>query len=77
MEFCQSGNVGTCEKLFNKRLNFCLQKADKRHLESKVNKNLFDSTTDELNRMITDLLQKLCGHVSTSQVSHHSFVPGF
>ena len=42
-----------------------LQKADKRHLDTKVNRNLFDSTTDELNKMIADLLRKLGGQVSS------------
>ena len=36
-----------------------LQKADKRQLEGKVNRSLFDSTTDELNKMIQDILNKL------------------
>ncbi len=59
----------TCTKTFN----YCLviacklprfQKADKRHLDGKVNRSLFDSTCDELNKMINDILQKLLGHVS-------------
>ncbi|XP_059163883.1 uncharacterized protein C16orf96 homolog [Physella acuta] len=38
-----------------------IEKADKRQLESKVNHSLFDSTTNELNRMIRDILEKLNG----------------
>ncbi|GFO12477.1 glutamine-rich protein 2, partial [Plakobranchus ocellatus] len=36
-------------------------KADRRQLEGKVNHSLFDSTTNELNRMIRDILDKLSG----------------
>ena len=40
------------------------QKADKEHLDAKVNRNQFDSTCDELNQMINDLINKLLGTVS-------------
>ncbi|XP_005101334.1 glutamine-rich protein 2 isoform X2 [Aplysia californica] len=36
-------------------------KADRRQLEGKVNHSLFDSTTNELNKMIKDILDKLNG----------------
>ena len=42
---------------------FDIQKADRRQLEGKVNHSLFDSTTNELNRMIRDILDKLNGQV--------------
>ena len=38
-------------------------KADKRLVEGKVNRSVFDETTDELNKMIQDLLGKLSGKV--------------
>lgn len=37
-------------------------KADKKSLESKVNHKLFDQTTDEINKMIKEILDKLAGH---------------
>lgn len=37
-------------------------KADKRSLDNKVNHSLFDSTTNEINKMIKDILDKLAGH---------------
>ncbi|KAK2162512.1 hypothetical protein LSH36_97g05033 [Paralvinella palmiformis] len=37
-------------------------KADKCHLDSKVNRTLFDTTCDDLNKMINDILSKLTGH---------------
>jgi len=40
------------------------QKADKSHLDSKVNKSTFDTTLDDLNKLISDILGKLSGHVS-------------
>ena len=40
------------------------QKADKRALENKVNHKLFDQTTDEINKMIKEILDKLADHVS-------------
>lgn len=40
------------------------QKADKKALEAKVNHKLFDKTTDEINKMIKEILDKLTGHVS-------------
>jgi len=44
--------------------NLCLQKADKEHLDSKVNRNQFELTCNELNQMISDLINKLLGTVS-------------
>jgi len=41
-----------------------LQKADKKSLEAKVNTKLFDKTTEEINNMIKEILDKLAGHVS-------------
>ncbi|XP_078317091.1 uncharacterized protein LOC111119255 isoform X3 [Crassostrea virginica] len=37
-------------------------KADKKSLDNKVNHSLFDSTTNEINKMIKDILDKLAGH---------------
>lgn len=37
-------------------------KADKKSLDNKVNHSLFDSTTNEINKMIKDILNKLAGH---------------
>lgn len=37
-------------------------KADKKSLESKVNHKLFDKTTEEINNMIKEILDKLTGH---------------
>ncbi|KAK2175769.1 hypothetical protein NP493_709g03015 [Ridgeia piscesae] len=37
-------------------------KADKSHLDSKVNKSTFDTTLDDLNKLISDILGKLSGH---------------
>ena len=53
-----------------------LQKADKRHLDSKVNRNLFDTTCDELNKMINDILCKLSGHVSLSLATDQFYTWG-
>lgn len=44
--------------------NFKFQKADKKALETKVNHKLFDKTTEEINNMIKEILDKLTGHVS-------------
>lgn len=43
---------------------FVLQKADRKALDSKVNTKLFDKTTEEINNMIKEILDKLAGHVS-------------
>ena len=40
------------------------QKADKKLLDAKVNTKLFDKTTEEINNMIKEILDKLAGHVS-------------
>ena len=40
------------------------QKADKRALENKVNRKLFDETKDEINKMIKEILDKLASNVS-------------
>lgn len=37
-------------------------KADKRSLDNKVNHSLFDSTTNDINRMIKEILDKLAGN---------------
>lgn len=37
-------------------------KADKKSLEAKVNTKLFDKTTEEINNMIKEILDKLTGH---------------
>ncbi|XP_048760460.1 glutamine-rich protein 2-like isoform X1 [Ostrea edulis] len=37
-------------------------KADKKSLDNKVNHSLFDSTTNEINKLIKDILDKLAGH---------------
>ena len=50
---------------------FKFQKADKRALENKVNHKLFDQTTDEINKMIKEILDKLAGHVSQLPLDHH------
>ena len=46
---------------------YFLQKADKTHLDGKVNRSIFDQTTDELNKMINDILSKMLGHVSDTK----------
>ena len=45
-------------------LCYTFQKADKRALENKVNHKLFDQTTNEINKLIKEILDKLAGHVS-------------
>jgi predicted nucleic acid-binding Zn-ribbon protein len=42
-------------------LNEINVKADKDHLDAKVNRNQFDNTCDEINHMINDILSKLLG----------------
>ncbi|CAH1793456.1 unnamed protein product [Owenia fusiformis] len=37
-------------------------KADKKHLDNKVNRNTFDSTCNDINRMINEILEKLNGN---------------
>ena len=41
----------------------CLQKADKEHLDAKVDCNHFESTCGELNQTINNALNKLLGSV--------------
>ena len=43
---------------------FLFQKADKTVLDGKVNYNVFDSTCNELSKMINDMLEKLGTYVS-------------
>ena len=47
-------------------LIFFLQKADRTCLDGKVNKAVFDTTLDDLNKLISDILGKLSGHVSNT-----------
>ena len=56
---------------------FDLQKADKRHLENKVNRSVFDTACEELNRMIKELLDKMFGHVSSWFIHQHYVVNPF
>ncbi|XP_041362285.1 glutamine-rich protein 2-like isoform X2 [Gigantopelta aegis] len=46
-------------------------KAYKRQLQDKVNKNLFDATTSEINRMIKEILDKLSENDDTYKVLVH------
>jgi len=53
----------------------CLQKADKEHLDAKVNCSHFEATRDELNSMINISVDKLLGtvcwlHFCTLHTSH-------
>ena len=36
-----------------------------------MNHKLFDQTTDEINKMIKEILDKLAGHVSQLPLDHH------
>ena len=49
---------------------FFLQKADRTCLDGKVNKAVFDTTLDDLNKLISDILGKLSGHVSNT-INHY------
>jgi len=57
--------IGWCYALLLlNSLLYVYQKANKSHLDSKVNKSTFDTTLDDLNKLISDILGKLSGHVS-------------
>lgn len=51
-----------------------LQKADKRSLDNKVNHSLFDTTTNDINKMIKEILDKLAGNVRSISIPHGSNV---
>ncbi len=59
----------TLTKQKSARRDVFLQKADKHQLDGKVDRSVFDSTTQELNRMIADLLQKLGDQVCGAEYS--------
>ncbi|XP_021348670.1 glutamine-rich protein 2-like isoform X2 [Mizuhopecten yessoensis] len=46
-------------------------KADKRSLDNKVNHSLFDSTTNDINRMIKEILDKLSGYEDNFNTTCH------
>ncbi|XP_060066599.1 glutamine-rich protein 2-like [Ylistrum balloti] len=46
-------------------------KADKRSLDNKVNHSLFDSTTNDINKMIKEILEKLSGYEDNFNTTCH------